>query len=459
MALDAATLALTAGELKQTLTDAKIAKIFEPTRDELVLTLRTRTETYALLLSARSGSARVCLTEESFENPETPPSFCMLMRKHLTGGRLLDVQMEPGDRIVYFTFQCTNEMGDLVQNILCAELMGRYSNLVLVQNGKIIDALKRVDFEDSDVRQLLPGLPYTTPPKPARPDFLAVSSASIVAAACERDLPVADALNKTVAGVGPVVCREAAWRAFDGEHLPANELTDAQKRSLMAAIDELKELHAQGGEEASIVEREEVFGLLRRHSEHHRVVLAERQQRQRAVGREALPGAIAVRRRGADFGDHRVLAVVTDADFGVALRCAFCMDDEFGRDLLRGVTTRDRHQGIAVVGADADDIARRQPLLRRNTRVERRCEVAVAHDVAERRRAVVGSVDHRTAEAAALRYVDFLDRCAGGCVPRAQAFEQLPAAVRERQAAWVVGPDAARAAVEQMDALAPVSEC
>ena len=247
MALDAATLALTAAELKATLTDAKIAKIFEPTRDELVITLRTRTDTYALLLSARSGSARVCLTEETFENPETPPSFCMLMRKHLTGGRLLDVHMEPGDRVVYFDFQCTNEMGDLVRNTLCAELMGRYSNLVLVQSGKIIDALKRVDFEDSDVRQLLPGLPYTTPPKPARPDFLLVSSASIVAAACQRELPVADALNKTVAGVGPVVCREAAWRAFDGEHLPANELTDAQKRSLMAAIDELKELHAQGG--------------------------------------------------------------------------------------------------------------------------------------------------------------------------------------------------------------------
>ena len=130
---------------------------------------------------------QVCLTEETFENPETPPSFCMLMRKHLTGGRLLDVHMEPGDRIVYFDFQCTNEMGDLVRNTLCAELMGRYSNLVLVQNGKIIDALKRVDFEDSDVRQLLPGLPYTTPPKPARPDFLLVSSASIVAAACQRD--------------------------------------------------------------------------------------------------------------------------------------------------------------------------------------------------------------------------------------------------------------------------------
>ena len=87
MSLDAATLALVAGELKNTLLDAKIDKIFEPTRDEVLMTLRTRTETHRLLLSARSGSARVCLTKESFENPLTPPGFCMLLRKHLTGGR------------------------------------------------------------------------------------------------------------------------------------------------------------------------------------------------------------------------------------------------------------------------------------------------------------------------------------------------------------------------------------
>ena len=89
MALDAATLALVAGELNKTLLDAKIDKIFEPTRDEVVLTLRTRTDTFRLLLSARSGSARVCLTKETFENPLTPPGFCMLLRKHLTGGRLI----------------------------------------------------------------------------------------------------------------------------------------------------------------------------------------------------------------------------------------------------------------------------------------------------------------------------------------------------------------------------------
>ena len=105
-------------------------------------------------------------------------------------------------------------MGDLVTNTLAVELMGRYSNLVLVQDGRIIDALKRVDFDDSEVRQLLPGLAYTLPPKPARPDFLETSAASIVAAACEKDLPVAQALGKTVAGVGPVVVREAVCRAL-----------------------------------------------------------------------------------------------------------------------------------------------------------------------------------------------------------------------------------------------------
>lgn len=248
MALDAATLALVAAELKTKLLDAKIDKIFEPTRDEVLITLRTRTETYRLLLSARSGSARVCLTAESFENPMTPPGFCMLLRKHLVGGRLIDLHREPGDRIVYFDFRCTNEMGDLVVNTLAAELMGRYSNLVLTQNGRIIDALKRVDFEDSEIRQLLPGLPYTLPPKPGKPDFLDVSPAGMVAAACEKDLPVAVALGKVVGGVGPVVLREAAHRAFGGDTaLLACDLTAEQKTSLAAALQDLRDAHATGG--------------------------------------------------------------------------------------------------------------------------------------------------------------------------------------------------------------------
>lgn len=247
MALDAATLALCARELKTTLLDSRIDKIFEPTRDEVLLLLRTRTDTYRLLLSARSGSARVCLTGESFENPATPPGFCMLLRKHLAGGRLLDIRMEPGERIVFFDFQCVNEMGDLVKNTLAAELMGRYSNLVLVQDGRILDALKRVDFEDSAIRQLLPGLLYTMPPRPARPDFFSVSSAALVALAMQKDLPVADALMKSCGGVGPVVCREAAFRALGDSHRPANELTAAEQSALAAALDAIRDDHAAGG--------------------------------------------------------------------------------------------------------------------------------------------------------------------------------------------------------------------
>lgn len=253
MALDAATLALAARELKETLRESRIDKIFEPTRDEVVLTLRSRTESFKLLLSARSGSARVCLTGETFENPAVPPSFCMLLRKHLNGGRLMDIRMLEGDRIVFFDFQCVNEMGDLVLNTLAAELMGRYSNLVLFQGEKIIDALKRVDFEDSEVRQLLPGLKYTLPPAPPRPNFFSLSSAGLVAAAMAKDLPVSDALLRSTSGVGPVVCREVAFRAF-GEEAPlsAATMTAEEQAKLAAALEEVRALYEAGGQPSHV---------------------------------------------------------------------------------------------------------------------------------------------------------------------------------------------------------------
>ena len=262
MALDAAALALCAKELSAALADARIDKIFEPTRDEVVLNLRTRTDNPRLFLSARSGSARACLTKETFENPQTPPSFCMLLRKHFTGGRLLEVRTLPDERILFFDFQCTNEMGDTVVNTMAAELMGRYSNLVLVQTknpanpaaeGKIIDALKRVDFEDSEVRQLLPGLAYTLPPQPQKASFLGVSAAGIVAAVSQKELPVAEALIKTTGGVGPVVCREAAYRAFGGRDVTASRMTEQEKAALLEAVTFVQAAYADGGTPVAVV--------------------------------------------------------------------------------------------------------------------------------------------------------------------------------------------------------------
>lgn len=259
MALDAATLALTAKELKTALHEARIDKIFQPTRDEVIFSMRSRTASMRLLLSARSGSARACLTTETYENPATPPSFCMLLRKHLGGGRLLNVRTPPAERIVFFDFVCVNEMGDQVRNTLAAELMGRYSNLVLVakgpfeapepkdEEGKIIDALKRVDFEDSEVRQLLPGLAYTLPPRPQNLDFLTAPFSAFAQKLAESEAPTSDALRKMSGGVGPVVVREVCYRALGGQDIPANTLSQTQLNALQTQMQALRSEWEAGG--------------------------------------------------------------------------------------------------------------------------------------------------------------------------------------------------------------------
>lgn len=257
MALDAATLALTAAQLRAALADARIDKIYQPTRDEAVFLMRSRTAAHRLFISARSGSARVCLTGESYDNPPVPPTFCMLLRKHLGGGKLVDVRTPAGERIVFFDFLCRNEMGDEVINTLAAELMGRYCNLVLVSGRpslqdpqtepvKIIDALKRVDFEDSEVRQLLPGLAYTLPPLPHGGLFTRQRVAEALAG-LEGEVPVQAYLRKTLGGVGPVVLREICFRALGGKDPLANQLTAADRQALAAALGEVKADFDRGG--------------------------------------------------------------------------------------------------------------------------------------------------------------------------------------------------------------------
>ncbi len=262
MALDALTLSLVAKELLQALKGAKIDKIFMPTRDEIVMNMRTRNEdfkhsTHRFFLSARSGSARVCITQENFENPAVPPSFCMLMRKYFTGGRLIDVRSVPDERIVFFDFICTSEMGDTVQHTIAAELMGRYSNLVLIKEGKIIDALKRVDFEDSDVRQLLPGLPYTMPPQPQKISLIGSDNSIIINALKTKSNDISNALMKTCAGAGPVIYREIAYRAFETKQVFSDALTKDDEQMLCSALNEVKEYYNNGAKPTIVYNKQE----------------------------------------------------------------------------------------------------------------------------------------------------------------------------------------------------------
>ena len=228
---------------------------------EVVLNLRTRTDNPHLFLSARSGSARACLTKETFENPQTPPSFCIkARRKHFTGGRLLDVRTLPDERILFFDFQCTNEMGDTVVNTMAAELMGRYSNLVLVQTknpanpaaeGKIIDALKRVDFEDSEVRQLCRACLHAAAPSRRRRRFWASARRHRGGGVAERTARSGGTHQDN--GRRLVVCREAAYRAFGGRDVTASRMTEQEKAALLEAVAFVQAAYADGGTPVAVV--------------------------------------------------------------------------------------------------------------------------------------------------------------------------------------------------------------
>src|SRR5699024_4439739 len=153
-------------ELEQTIVQGKINKIYQPTKTELVFTIRNRGENHTLLLSIHPVYARVHLTNESYRNPETPPMFCMLLRKHLTSAIIESIKQHNMERIITFTMRTRNEIGDITYKTIIAEIMGKHSNVMLVDAGKqhILDSLKHVSAAQNRHRTILPGQPYVLPP-------------------------------------------------------------------------------------------------------------------------------------------------------------------------------------------------------------------------------------------------------------------------------------------------------
>ncbi|MBQ3393795.1 MAG: NFACT family protein [Oscillospiraceae bacterium] len=240
MALDAATMSLLAGELDDRLQASRVDKIHQPSKDEVVLHMRSRDGNIKLLLSARSGSARICITQEAFENPLTPPSFCMLLRKYLSGARFVGARSVKGDRIIILSFSTVNEMGDTVDIDIAAELMGRYANLVIInRDGRIIDAMKRVDADASSVRQLLPGLMYKLPPN-KEAFSLFEQTDELLGAVFAFHGPTDKAILKNASGIGPVICREIAFLSGTRDRY-ADELNALEKEAVRRACEAVKD--------------------------------------------------------------------------------------------------------------------------------------------------------------------------------------------------------------------------
>ena len=217
MPFDAMFLSAVCDELRQELIGARVEKIQQPARDMVVLQLRGKAR---LLLSASGNRPRFHVTQASYENPVQPPMFCMLLRKHLAGGRIAAIEQPPAERSVELTLDCTDEMGTPCQKRLILELMGRNSNLILTDGeNRILDCMRRVDFEMSEQRQVLPGLFYHRPPrqegkltpqeltKPALERLLEQTAAPV-----HLDRWIVD----HVAGISPLIARELAF-GFCGE--------------------------------------------------------------------------------------------------------------------------------------------------------------------------------------------------------------------------------------------------
>ena len=211
MSLDGAFLHIVKGELSP-LIGSRVDKVYQPSREEIVLSLRTfRDGTKKLIFSANSMSARVNLTEAAFENPQQPPMLCMLLRKHLGGGRLTDIRQDGLERILYFDFECTNEIGDIVTNTLIAEIMGRHSNIILVRDGRVVDSVKRITDDISSVRRVLPNIEYETPPREERLCLTECSADEVLAAIEGSPERLAKKLTAVLEGVSPIFARECAY--------------------------------------------------------------------------------------------------------------------------------------------------------------------------------------------------------------------------------------------------------
>lgn len=221
MPLDAVFLSALTGELSGQVTGAKIDKVQQPERDQLLLSLRSRSGNCRMLISAGTGSTRVHLTQQKFEQPQEPPMFCMLMRKHLTGAFIEKVYQPAGERLLLFDLGGYDEMGDPVQKRLVVELMGRAANIILVgEDGRIIDCLRRVTADDGVHRNLLPGMFYVLPPSQDKPDFFAAGSdARREQWAMAGDIRADKWLTDHFSGISPLIARELCFRCF-GETSP-----------------------------------------------------------------------------------------------------------------------------------------------------------------------------------------------------------------------------------------------
>lgn len=227
MPLDGAFLYLLKSELTQMAVGCRVEKLYQPAKEELVLTLRSRSFSGKLLISARPTTARVHFTEFAPENPANPPMFCMLLRKHLSSAKIIGFAQPGLERVLEIQFEAVNEMGDIVYPKLVVELIGNRPNIIFVsEDGRIVDAVRRSDIE-TETRLVQPGARYRLPEPQDKLNILNVDINDISSKIRnQKDMDLPRAILNTVEGVSPLVCREIAHFVSRGQDITASQLND-----------------------------------------------------------------------------------------------------------------------------------------------------------------------------------------------------------------------------------------
>ena len=226
MAFDGIVVAGLVHELKEQLLNGRIAKIAQPEADELLLTVKSPVGQRRLSISASASLPLIYLTDTNKPSPMTAPNFCMLLRKHIANGRIVDIWQPKLERIIHFTIEHLDELGDLCRKDLIVEIMGKHSNIIFcTEEGMIIDSIKHVSAQMSSVREVLPGRKYFIPDTMEKADPLTVTETDFCTLLCAKPLPLSKAIYTSFTGISPVTAEEICFLAGIDSRTPASELS------------------------------------------------------------------------------------------------------------------------------------------------------------------------------------------------------------------------------------------
>lgn len=252
MSMDGLSLYSAMNELNKRLAGGKIDKIQQTDKEELLLMVRSLGQTYRLLINASAADNRVQLTELKKQAPSEAPMFCMLLRKRIAGGKIVRFEQERLDRVLKISIETYNDLGDLSEFALYCELMGKHSNIILVnEKGVIVDAIKHVGLGMSSVRFVMPGLEYSAPPAQDKQDPSKASVGDFSMAMCMVGMSIAKALSNAFFGLSPAVAAQLAARYTDKTE--CTQLSEAEREELAERLTAFYADMAQGKEKASAV--------------------------------------------------------------------------------------------------------------------------------------------------------------------------------------------------------------